>query len=148
MPDAIGLTPLDRMAVWHEASLIQEKHPKYRWGGDVSEEKGLDCSGFVYLVFKRAGFAVARTTSRNMRLGLSGWSGVEIADEPFQVGDLVFWTWSDRPQRPDGHVGIIMEVGRREKVAHSSASRGVVTDEFTGKFIDDMSALISPRIGK
>ena len=134
------------MAIWREANLILEKHPKYQWGGDATEKNGLDCSGFVYLVFKRAGFAVGRTTSRNMRMGFCGWRGHEVQNESMQVGDLVFWTWRDQPQRPDGHVGIIMKTGDSEAAAHASARRGVVFQRIEGPLIDDISARISPMM--
>lgn len=136
----------DRLAVWVETRIIIDKKPRYGWGGAVAEEKGLDCSGFVYLVFKRAGFVVGRTTARNMRLGYSGWHGADAVDGQFQVGDLVFWTWRDQPQRPDGHVGIIMQTGVVEMVAHSSARRGVVLDGIEGVFLEDISARIILKI--
>lgn len=143
--DAHALSLGERTSVLIEAEIILDKHPKYVFGGHESEERGLDCSGFVYLVYRRAGLNVGRTTSRKMRLGLSGWDGVELDDEPFQVGDLVFWTWRGRPDRPDGHVGIIIRIGILEEVAHASARRGVVQDPVQGSLLDDISARVSIR---
>ena len=144
-PESLALSATDRISVWREAQAIIDKKPRYSWGGHVTEEKGLDCSGFVYLVYRRAGIPVGRTTSRNMRLGRSGWDGEDLGDQPFQIGDLVFWTWRERPDRPDGHVGIIMNNWGSVEAAHSSARRGVVQDALQGRFEEDISARISIR---
>ena len=143
-PDAEALTASDRVAVWREARIIVEKRPRYKWGGSVNEELGLDCSGFVFLVYRRAGLCVGRTTSRNMRMGLSGWGGTDVRDGAMLVGDLIFWTWRQRPDRPDGHVGIVMRSGTRiDVVAHASPGRGVILEALHGRLKEEISARIS-----
>lgn len=123
--------------------MILEKRPRYQWGGAVNEELGLDCSGFVFLVYKRAGLCVGRTTSRNMRLGHNGWGGTEVRDGAMLVGDLIFWTWRQRPDRPDGHVGIVVRAGLRiDNVAHASPGRGVIEEAVHGRLKDEISARI------
>ena len=129
--------------------LIIDRHPAYRWGGAESEQKGLDCSGYIYLAAKRSGIPVRRVTAMQMRQGLGGWIGRDTdlgnAGEP----DLVWWTWIDKPHRPHGHVGVFL-IGRRSElleVTHSSSSRGVVVQELKGQLFWDISAIRRLNVG-
>lgn len=68
----------------------------YVYGGK-DPASGLDCSGFVWVVLKRAGMSVPYRTSD----GLQAWA-TPITAASAQPGDLVFWP---------GHVGFFEKPG-------------------------------------
>ena len=82
----------------------------------------MDCSGFVYLVAKRLGRPVPRTTANKYWLMLESrarhWSEAEC-------GDLVWWTL--KHSRPYGHIGIMV---RPPGFWQSGSSRGVYSRTF------------------
>lgn len=66
----------------------------YRWGGRCPG--GMDCSGFVQLVFLLAGFHLPRDARQQARRG----AAVEPSESRWQAGDLLFFGL------PADHVGI------------------------------------------
>lgn len=75
----------------------------YVWGGATLDE-GLDCSGFVQQVFKKAlNMDLPRTTTEQEQYG---WN-VEVTKEALQPGDLVFF--GDKGN--SYHVGIYLSNG-------------------------------------
>jgi cell wall-associated NlpC family hydrolase len=76
----------------------------YVWGG-ASPETGFDCSGLVQWAYARAGVAVPRTTSDQVRVG------VPVPADQLAPGDLVF-TRGGRPAHDLGHVAIYVGGGR------------------------------------
>lgn len=85
---------------------------RYREGG--LSRKGVDCSGFVYLAYKkRLHRTIPRTTERLAR------AGREVDTSQLRPGDLVFFKtgWKAR------HVGIYLQKGQ---FMHASSSRGVM----------------------
>ncbi len=69
----------------------------YVWGGKGYD--GIDCSGFVQMVYKACGVEIPRDTSVQQAMN---WN--EIAKgAPLQAGDLVFWK---------GHVGMMLDSTR------------------------------------
>lgn len=72
---------------------------RYRWGGN-DEESGLDCSGFVRLVFKDSIGASLPRTAREM----SDY-GEKISVNELKPGDLVFF---NTMRRAFSHVGIYL----------------------------------------
>lgn len=124
--------------------LIIEKKPKYVWGGSESEEKGIDCSGYLYLAAKRSGIPVTRTTAILMEQGLGGWHGKRITLDDAQELDIVWWTWLNKPQRKHGHIGFFLVNTRGSnllEVTHSSSSKGVVIQQLRGSLLRDISSI-------
>lgn len=88
--------------------------------GEEDPNKGLDCSGAIFHVFKKTGRPIPRTTSRKLF--------VLISDEPKHYeesvcGNLVWFTLS--PSRPYGHVGMI--TNNPPSFWHAGSSTGVTT---------------------
>lgn len=72
---------------------------RYRWGGN-DEDSGLDCSGFVRLVFKDSIGAALPRTAREM-----SEVGEKIDSSQLKPGDLVFF---NTMRRTFSHVGIYL----------------------------------------
>ncbi|MGY1592772.1 transglycosylase SLT domain-containing protein [Geodermatophilus sp. SYSU D00708] len=76
----------------------------YLWGG-TDPAKGLDCSGFVQLVYGNLGVDLPRTSSQQ---ATAGTAVASLADA--RPGDLVFFDHSSRPGID--HVGIYLGDGK------------------------------------
>jgi hypothetical protein len=129
--------------------LIIDRHPHYSWGGSESEQKGVDCSGYLYLAARRSAIPVKRVTAFQMRAGAGGWSGKDINLKHAGELDIVFWTWKESPNRPHGHAGAFI-AGRKSgllEVTHSSSSKGVIVQELKGQLLRDISAMRYLEIG-
>ena len=121
--DAMGFTREQLETFGANIEFIVQATPRYVWGGSSSIERGLDCSGAIYLAAKWAGMPVTRTTSLRMSAGLDGWVGNDIIDANARARlDLMFWTLKDH--RPNGHVGVLLD---RDHVAHASSTQGHAT---------------------
>jgi hypothetical protein len=79
----------------------------YLWGGRTY--MGLDCSGYVQMVFKALGINIKRDTSQQIEMGLS------IEREMLNTGDLVFF--KKEHQSKVSHVGIMLS---KTDVIHAS----------------------------
>ena len=89
----------------------------YRYGGNTVEQ-GLDCSGFVKLVFEQSlGLVLPRRADEMSRLGDT------VAVDDLQAGDLVFY---NTLRRANSHVGIYIGDGQ---FVHSPSSGGKVRVE-------------------
>lgn len=77
-----------------------------------------DCSGFVWSVFRDAGFSFERTSARSL------WAGSEpvAEDERFKFGTLVFFNGL-------GHMGIVADANG---FYHASSSKGITYSPFAG----------------
>jgi len=83
----------------------------YVWGG--TSERGLDCSGLTYLVYKMNGINLPRDGFPQYK------SNIKIKKSELKPGDLVFFqTFKKGPS----HVGIYSGSGR---FIHASSSKGV-----------------------
>jgi cell wall-associated NlpC family hydrolase len=87
---------------------------KYRYGG--CSKHGLDCSGFVKIVFKKHGKKLPRTSRKQASVGK------HIAKSSLKMGDLVFF--SSRKTKGIAHVGIFIGGG---KFIHASSGKHKVT---------------------
>jgi cell wall-associated NlpC family hydrolase len=73
----------------------------YLYGGD--SPRGFDCSGLVYYVFRRTGFAVPRTANDQL------YASHPVGLQDLRPGDLVFFQIAGNVQM---HVGIYVGKGK------------------------------------
>ncbi|MDY0393377.1 NlpC/P60 family protein [Virgibacillus halophilus] len=73
---------------------------KYAWGG--SSPSGFDCSGFIYYVYKNAGYGIGRLSSDGY------YNRSHMVSNP-QVGDLVFFSGTYRAGI--SHLGVYLGGG-------------------------------------
>ncbi len=91
----------------------------YRWGGEDS--RGMDCSGFVRVVFKRAaGLGLPHNVAQLAKMGK------KVPLQNLQFGDLIFFRKSGSGQL--FHVGIYLGDGN---FAHASTQNGVTISKLT-----------------
>lgn len=89
----------------------------YLWGG--SSPFGLDCSGFVQLVYRMCGLVLPRDADLQARFART----VNVALQAIQPGDLIFFAGEDDPHYRDiTHVGIILD---NTSFIHSAGGIGV-----------------------
>jgi len=146
-PDAFALAEPYQRSFRDQLTFIIAKHPHYAWGGASDLEKGLDCSGYLFLAAKWAGIpGITRTTSAKMAAGLGGWASREIDLQRAGACDLVFWTFRD--DRPNGHVGaLLLDRAGHRTVTHASQYRGVVREELNGRLREKMTGVRRLTIG-
>ena len=147
---AIALDTKYELALKRNLWIIIDKHPKYTWGGAESEEKGIDCSGYLYLAAKRSGIPVRRTTAIQMEAGLAGWTSKKVTLDDASELDVLWWTWKTSPNRKHGHVGFFLVNNRGSKlleVTHSSSSKGVIIQQLRGTLLRDISSIKRLTIG-
>ncbi len=85
----------------------------YRYGGTTAT--GLDCSGFVQIVFAELGLKLPRTSALQFQ------AGIEVAREDLIEGDLVFFNTTGRGV---SHVGIYL---KDNQFIHAASNPGKVT---------------------
>jgi cell wall-associated NlpC family hydrolase len=86
----------------------------YRYGGTTASN-GLDCSGFVQIVFAELGLKLPRTSALQFQ------AGIEVTREDLTEGDLVFF---DTTGRGVSHVGIYL---KDNQFIHAASNPGKVT---------------------
>jgi len=98
------------------AAIDQRLGSRYKWG--ATGPNRFDCSGFVWQVFKDAGFDFTRSSAANY------WNEFEpvTGDERYKFGTLVFFNGL-------GHVGIVAD---SEGFYQASSSKGIVYSRFEG----------------
>jgi cell wall-associated NlpC family hydrolase len=97
----------------------------YKSGG--TSPKGFDCSGFTSYVFSKMGIELPRTS------GSQSKAGTKVDKADLIPGDLVFFDTVGGNNSSVSHVGIYIGDG---KFAHSSSSRGVVTDKLNSSYYE------------
>ncbi|OMF29125.1 hydrolase [Paenibacillus sp. FSL H8-0548] len=97
----------------------------YKSGGTSS--KGFDCSGFTSYVFTKMGIELPRTSVAQSK------AGTKVDKTDLIPGDLVFFDTVGGNNSSVSHVGIYIGDG---KFAHSSSSRGVVTDKLNSSYYE------------
>jgi cell wall-associated NlpC family hydrolase len=88
----------------------------YKYGG--TDDRGYDCSGFIWRVFYEAGVEFERSPTRRL------WEGLPEATpkEKTQYGTLVFFEGL-------AHVGIVAD---ERSFYHASSSKGIIRSQFAG----------------
>lgn len=95
---------------------------KYVSGGK-KPEIGFDCSGFTKYVYSNFGISLGPTAASQ-----ANNSGIEVAREDLQVGDLILF--EDDGRTRIGHCGIY--IGNNMFIHAANPKRGVVTDKLDG----------------
>lgn len=105
----------DTAALLHDA-ISKRLGVRYRWYG--VDDRGYDCSGFVWRVFQDAGASFDRVAARTL------WAELPKAapEETAQFGTLVFFNGLK-------HVGIVRDA---YSFYHASRSQGVALSSFAG----------------
>lgn len=93
----------------------------YKWGGTT--RRGMDCSGFVQFVYKKAERIVLPHNAKKQ----AGY-GRKISKNSLEFGDLIFFK---NKGRSIDHVGISLG-GKR--FVHASVSRGVTISKLSEKY--------------
>ncbi len=97
----------------------------YLWGG--KSPFGIDCSGFVQVVFKMNGIHLSRDASQQANAG----ENVSLLDEA-RPGDLLFF---DNDEGDIIHVGILME---DKKIIHASGKVRIDVIDHQGIYNNDI----------
>ncbi len=93
---------------------------KYQYGGTT--KSGVDCSGFVYMVYK----AVFGKTLTRQSAGMLTDNCTKITKSQLREGDLVFFRTDGKKSSTPNHVGIYL---KENKFIHASTSKGVVVSD-------------------
>lgn len=110
----VKITPDDNIFLYNEgAKWLGVRH---RLGG--STKKGVDCSGFVAIVYREIyGKQLARSSSDMLKYNCK-----KVSRAKLQEGDLVFFRTGSGKKKIPNHVGIYLKNG---KFIHTSTSNGV-----------------------
>ncbi|RLD29621.1 MAG: NlpC/P60 family protein [Bacteroidetes bacterium] len=91
---------------------------RYKYGGTTN--KGMDCSGLIYVAFKSEHIVLPRI-SRNMAK-----KGVHIKLNEVKKGDLLFFK-TNKKGKGINHVGLVVTLKRGFiEFIHSTTSKGVI----------------------
>ncbi|MCU0450863.1 MAG: C40 family peptidase [Bernardetiaceae bacterium] len=111
-PDSATTDPGARLATFAARYL----GTPYVYAG--KSEKGFDCSGFLYFVYKNFGVNVPAGSRAYAALGRE----VPLAEA--RPGDIMVFTGTNSAIREPGHVGIVYErLGTDLKFIHSSSAK-------------------------
>jgi hypothetical protein len=97
-----------------KSAIVKRLGVRYRYNGE--DDRGYDCSGFIWSVFRDAGADFERVSARSLWMQLPKATAAETR----QFGTLVFF-------RGTKHVGIIRDA---DSFYHASRSKGVTISYF------------------
>jgi len=118
IPDIKGMSP--QQFALMQCAMVYYNAP-YLWGG--RSPAGIDCSGFVQVVFKNIGIFLPRDASQQVNIG----SNVDFITEA-QIGDLAFF------QNDAGYVCHVGIVCGHQQIIHASGKVRIDTLDSTGIF--------------
>lgn len=99
---------------------------KYKYGGTT--EKGMDCSGLIYVAFKSENVMLPRV-SRVMAT-----KGKPIKLDDVKKGDLIFFK-TKKKSGTINHVGLIVNISKNNiEFIHSTTSKGVITSSLSESY--------------
>ena len=101
----------------------------YKYGSAIPEN-GLDCSGFITVVFNHFNVKAPRSSVNFTD------EGTEIDIAKAKAGDIILFTGSDNASGIVGHMGIITSVGDNIQFIHSASGKnvGVIINNFSGYY--------------
>ena len=99
---------------------------RYKYGGTT--KKGMDCSGLVYVSFRKENVALPRI-SRDMAR-----EGRHIKLNEVQQGDLLFFK-TNKNRNVINHVGLVVSANKGSiKFIHATSSKGVLTSSLSESY--------------
>lgn len=102
------------------------KGVRYKFGGITN--KGMDCSGIVYVAFDSENVQLPRI-SRDMAK-----RGTKIPKAKVKKGDLLFFR-TNKTRRSINHVGLVVSRKKGEILfVHATTSRGVIVSSLSEKY--------------
>ena len=101
----------------------------YKYGSAIPEN-GLDCSGFITVVFNHFNVKAPRSSVNFTD------EGTEIEIAKAKPGDIILFTGSDNAIDTVGHMGIITSIGNNIQFIHSASGKnvGVILNNFSGYY--------------
>lgn len=108
--------------VW---TAMSYKGTPYKYNGTT--KRGMDCSGLMYVSFKKRGIELPRSSS------VMATKGKAVSLKSVRRGDLVFFKTGRRNRI--SHVGLVISnKGGNIKFVHSSTSKGVIVSSIREKY--------------
>lgn len=99
---------------------------RYKYGG--TDRKGMDCSGLVYVSFKKENILLPRISRDMAKKGLS------ISVNRVEEGDLLFFK-TRRKKSGINHVGLVTKVRKGEiEFIHATTSKGVIRSSLSESY--------------
>ena len=117
-PETRKEEPVNAMAEAIISTAMGFSGTRYKYGGTT--EKGMDCSGLVYISLRENDILFPRVSHQMAE------EGQRIRVEDVQKGDLLYFKTSKSGKRIN-HVGLVVDVeGDDIKFIHATTSRGVL----------------------
>ncbi len=99
---------------------------KYKYGG--TDRRGLDCSGLIYLSFKKENIALPRVSY------IIAKEGYKIPVKKVKKGDLLFFKTNKNKNRIN-HLGLVVNTKNGDiKFRHATTSKGVITSSLSNTY--------------
>jgi len=112
------------------------KGTKYKFGG-LSAEEGMDCSGFVYHLYKKINISLPRSSA------LQATKGRKVMLKDSQPGDLLFFKRKDKVN----HVAMVVKhVGNQLVIVHSTSSKGVIFEDLNSSAYWKNKVFVAKRL--
>ena len=99
---------------------------KYKYGGTT--EKGMDCSGLIYVAFKSENIMLPRVS----RVMATKGNRIKLSD--VKKGDLIFFK-TKKKSGAINHVGLVVNTSKSNiEFIHSTTSKGVITSSLSESY--------------